>query len=74
MIQWDTWEYRKFRAFLLKLGIKSATINNKPSILRGKLLRLKIDGKDVSYAAGSTYSVPSYVTAIGNIDTDGDNS
>lgn len=37
MIKWDTWEYRKFRAFLLKLGIKSATINNKPSILRGKL-------------------------------------
>ncbi len=72
MIEWDTWEYRKFRAFLLKLGIKSATINNKPSILRGKLLRLKIDGKDVNYTAGTTYSVPGYVTTIGDINTDGD--
>lgn len=74
MIEWDTWEYRKFRVFLLKLGIKSATINNKPSILRGKLLRLKIDGKDINYTADAEYNISGTVTNVRDINSDGDNS
>lgn len=71
MIQWDTWEYRKFLFFLKKLGIKSAIINNKPSILRGRLLRLKINGQDVAYAKDASFDAGITTIPIETVDRDG---
>lgn len=74
MIQWDTWEYRKFLFFLKKLGIKSAIINNKPSILRGRLLRLKINGQDVAYAKDAALDAgiaANSIEVVGRFGSDG---